>query len=195
MKNYSLLALMFSILMFMIVSCGDNGTNTITPKNKPGQLGGTSWKFIAFVDGETGNKDNPFYKIDDFDNIPESYFNNEKYNFTVAFLKNSLKILDLEGNKYAINLVAYSSSYARAEGEYNLTANSNSFEKFYLVNQGRHSEENDAIYMLSLIKTKSFKLKDDTLMLYKTPDSTGDYMIFRKIVLEIPDNPFNPSVP
>lgn len=193
-ERITIYTLLISVILILLIGCSDSGTNTPHNSNVA-PLGGTTWKFIAFVNGETGEKDNPFYKIEDFNNIPEEYFNKEKYYFTLAFFKNTYKVLDLDNHKYPLNLVAYSSCYGRSEGEYNLIPNTNSFEKFYLTKNFGHSSENDVLYMLTLIKTKSFRLNADTLKLYSTPDSTGNYMLFRKIVLEIPDDPYNPSTP
>lgn len=194
MKNYSLLALMFSILMFMIVSCGDNGTNTITPKNKPGQLGGTSWKFIADVNVKTGGMINPFFEEFDFDNISDEYLYGHNYAYSIFFCKLPYKIEEDSRETYAFNYVSYTAEYRRADGEYSIIPNTNQFERHYVYNPNSGGAYYPGLYeyhdTLSIIK--SFRISGDSLKLYRTLDSTGNYLLYKKIVDDLPDRPFLP---
>lgn len=180
--------------MLVLVGCGDSGANTIIPKNKPGQLAGTGWKFIGDVNGETGKMINPFFKEFDFDNISDEYLYGDNFAYSIFFCKIPLKIEEDRFETYFINFVAYTRDYFRSEGEYSIIPNTNQFERHCLIDPYAGGAYYPGVYgyIDTLCHIKSFRLSGDSLKLYRTLDSTGSYLLYKKIVDNLPERPFFP---
>lgn len=195
-KHITFSTLFLSLLALIVVGCGDNSTNSPKMKEKyKDPLAGTGWKFIAFVDGETGKMENPFFENLDFNNLGEEYLG--KYNFTIFFSKQNdlYKIYENPDGKVEINIVGVGYITPIKEGVYEVQPNTNIFEKIGLAAHFGGATMPDAKYDAAFHKRKSFRLNADTLKLYSTLDSTGSYMLYLKSNLPVPrdtnkaDNP------
>lgn len=171
-KQITLSTLLLSLLMLVLLGCGDNSTNSPKVKYEVGPFAGTTWKCIAYVDENNNVIKTPHNEPIDDEYMKSVYFN-------LFFLDKISRIDSVGIEPIPITIIGFGYDGYLIEGTYQVIPNTNKFKELFIDHYRSLVAVSKTIKWMEYINNcKSFYKNNDTLKLYQKDDGTGKHLLF-----------------